>query len=456
MASNDDYLRHVVDNPAETLNAELKTWIDPNTPEGQAKIVKTCIALHHANGGILLIGFDNQTLRPSPKTVSGEVRELFHPDTIQALVSTYAFEAIPVEVNFVKRDGIEYPVLWIDSGVRTPVAIKKELKDSNNKVILKRNAIYVRSLNASGIASTTEATCRDWEKLIGTCFDNREADIGRFFRRYFKDLATMVDVEFPSVEGRLGEILEDGLRRFEESRHRLPSVLSPHGAFEVALLTSEEVRNLSANQSFLNMLASNNPYYSAWPLWRVDTGIRRENHARVYENSWEAMMMNFETQGWLKFLDFWKINPKGRFYHRRALHEDFDFLEQKIEPMKYFDYCLPIWFVAEAIALGIRFAKALRIPNEAKLFFEFRWTSLKERTLFTIFPGRRPLRWNTLTIHSDTIETFSAVSVDTPDSALCECVHSAVKPLFEAFDGYEIPKSFVEHETRELLTHRIG
>jgi hypothetical protein len=54
----------LVGNPSETLNVELKRWIDPTQPAGIEKIVKGVLALRNRNGGFFVVGFDDGTLAP--------------------------------------------------------------------------------------------------------------------------------------------------------------------------------------------------------------------------------------------------------------------------------------------------------------------------------------------------------------------------------------------------------
>ena len=49
-----DFLLSLVNKPKETLDIELKTWIDPSSKEGMAKIAAGCIAMRNNNGGFLL------------------------------------------------------------------------------------------------------------------------------------------------------------------------------------------------------------------------------------------------------------------------------------------------------------------------------------------------------------------------------------------------------------------
>jgi predicted HTH transcriptional regulator len=81
-----------VATPSESLNVEVKSWIDPATPEDQVKIVKAVLALRNRDGGELVIGFNDVTMQPEQEGVPVKPTEAFHPDVVQALISKYASE----------------------------------------------------------------------------------------------------------------------------------------------------------------------------------------------------------------------------------------------------------------------------------------------------------------------------------------------------------------------------
>jgi hypothetical protein len=60
------------------------------------------------------------------------VQSAFHLDVIQGLISRYASEPFELAVDFGTRDGQKYPVVVIPEGVRTPVAVKRDLLDPRN------------------------------------------------------------------------------------------------------------------------------------------------------------------------------------------------------------------------------------------------------------------------------------------------------------------------------------
>jgi hypothetical protein len=182
-----DFLLELVTNPREALSIEIKGWIDPGTPEGEAKIAKCVLALRNHGGGFMIIGFDNQSSAPLTAGRPPDVRAAFHSDAIQLIATRYASEPFEVTVHFPHREGVEFPVIEVPAGVRTPVAAKCDLVNAGQSLI-RKDALFVRSLNSSGVVSSASAGWKDWPRLVEICFDNREADIGRFLRRHLSSI----------------------------------------------------------------------------------------------------------------------------------------------------------------------------------------------------------------------------------------------------------------------------
>ncbi|MFC5506093.1 MULTISPECIES: helix-turn-helix domain-containing protein [Hyphomicrobiales] len=184
----------LVANPVESLAVEIKQWIDPGAPQGQAKIVRAALAMRNRNGGFLIIGFDNNGA-PDLGNQLADPRVSFHIDVVQALISRYAQELFEISVGFSEREGVAYPVIAVPPGVQTPVAAKRDLFDDRNRLI-NTGDLYFRTLASNGVPSSSAARPQDWREIIGICFDNREADVGRFLRRQFagQDAAALASV----------------------------------------------------------------------------------------------------------------------------------------------------------------------------------------------------------------------------------------------------------------------
>lgn len=459
-------IQQLVNRPSESLSVELKRWIDPDSPEGMSKIVRAVLALRNFGGGYLIVGFDNETLEPDIENAPQDVRSDFHIDKIQGLISRFSSEPFEVSVKFAERDGHDYPVIVVRPGVKTPVASKKDLQCGDHKII-SANDVYIRSLKSNNTPSTTKASWKDWPSIAEVCFDNREADIGRFFRRhliglhpeaikYIADAISAGVAPKVSAEDELKAYLDKGASRFQELLSERDVKLFDHGAWEVALWLSGEFPAHFTNHKFLNLLDSSNPDYTGQPVWRDSRGLS-DKSARPYVSNgvWESFIVNVDSRWGDDCVDFVKLNPKGRFYLRRALQDDMSGRTRSLEPLRFLDFGLPIIRSAEAIAVGIAFAKAMGCdPDRTALGFAFRWTRLRGRELTCwANPGRYIPRG--YKAYQDEVLVFLSVPLDAPLSSLSGYVEQVVRPLYEAFDGFVLANDIIEDLTRRLIERRL-
>jgi hypothetical protein len=266
--------------PSESLNLEVKSWIDPSAPEGAAKIVRAALALRNRNGGYLVVGFKDKTLEPDIGNEPPDVRAAFHLDKIQGLVSRHASELFEIGVGFGVRDGREYPVIKIPDGVLWPVAAKRDLMDAAKKLI-HYGEVYFRTLSANGTASTAPARPEDWREIVDICFDNREKDFGKLLRRYVGGSGATALMEFFQREGvasarpfrqRAIELLGEGEQRFRRAlseRQLTPEdrAIAEGASFSASLVVDPPREGALSNRVFLTTIGSSNPQYTGWPAW---------------------------------------------------------------------------------------------------------------------------------------------------------------------------------------------
>jgi hypothetical protein len=123
--------------------------------------------------------------------------------------------------------------------------------------------------------------------------------------------------------------------------------------------------------------------------------------------------------------------------------------------MTILDFSLPITNTAEAIAVGMAFAKAMGCPAEdTQLAFAFKWTKLRGRRLTSwVHPDREI--FPEPSAYQNEVLTFVNVPLDTPLSALGNFVNQVVQPLFEVFEGRVISRDVVEDLTRRLIERKL-
>jgi hypothetical protein len=467
MEVSSERTQELIQHPQENLFVEMKAWIDPDQPDGIAKIIKTALAMRNNNGGYMVIGFDDKTLEPILDNAPSNVRQMFNIDKIQGAISKYSSELFEIKVDFPQRDGQEFPVIVIPTGVKTPVVAKSDLfsKDKQSKQLIREDTVYVRSLSSNNTPSTTQAKSKDWSSLMEICFDNREADIGRFIRRQLSGISSdQVNVLATAIAGNikpeisnedlLKEYLQESEQCYEETlKEKKVGNIPEHGSWEVGLIVSGDTPTQhTATTDFLSLLSSNNPNYTGWPVWLDSRQFAEDYRPYTMKGVWEALLITLKS-GWRNHIDFMRLDPKGKFFLLRALEDDIG--RDYPQALTVLDFSLAIIRTAEAIAVGIAFAKSMGYSSDTTtLAFVFKWTKLKKRKLSS-WANNNLLDIPDRYFASDSeIISFIDVPLETPLSALSQYVHQVTRPLFEAFNGYTVSRDAVEDITRSLIERK--
>jgi hypothetical protein len=490
---NPDELKARLRRPTETLQLELKSWVGVESAVDRARIARALIALRNRNGGLLVIGIDDKTLAPVAEGRPADLRAAYHPDALQKLVNDYAEPGFPVTVEFVERDGLEFPVVAVPPGVKSPAMARQDVKNDKEVKVLRQHAVYVRSATNDVVQTTEPRSAQDWDDLMGICFDNREADVGRFLRR---NLGGMLDelglkpraeqplppatpskapgevaapivptptvvVAPPVLPGRGPEtVLDEGAIRFaarlEFLRKQAPPVKLPEVKAwrEVGIVLTGPVQPL-LGQHLLGAVFPRHPKLSGWPLWVDSRGLGGEwEHPYPAANGWEALV-TLSQAAFVKgtLVDFWRIDPRGEFYHRRTLEDDLWPSVPDEDRGKVFDIINAIKRVAEALATAQAFAQGLSAdPENAMLRAAFRWTNLSGRQLFSMERGRD--FFAPTPAYEDTAHSSVEIPVSTAPGAIASYVNQAVMPLFTSF-GYQVPRFVIDELTAKTLKFSV-
>ncbi|MCQ1779419.1 hypothetical protein NOJ05_19610 [Neorhizobium galegae] len=459
MNDSQDRIDALIAAPTESLNVELKRWVDPRTPHGQAKIAIGCIALRNRNGGYLVVGFDDRTALPDDEHRPDNVEGLFHPDIVQHIVSQFASQLFEVKVRLAARDGLRYPVIVVEAGVTVPVAAKRELIDGN-KTLIRQDAVYFRTLRSNGVVSSSAATHGDWADIINICFENREADIGRFLRRHLGPNAPLIgglksiDPD-TNLRGRAAAILRHGDARREkvfnsdEFRDRAQRY-SKIGAWSAALVFEPARQEDDSDRPFLQLISAANPQLTGAAPWTDTRGMGQENRPRKKDGAWETITLE-KQPSFIDQAEFQWVHARGEFYLWRAYQDD---LSQKVEPGTALDLGLLAYRFAETIAVGLKFAAALEVAPETRLGFLFRAAGLSGRMAQTWANPERylPVRGRAF---DEEAEGFTALTADTPATAIAPYLQQVLSPIAGAFDGSVVTTTMLETYVERLLSGRL-
>lgn len=450
--------------PRESLNIELKAWFDPSSLEGKAKIVKAAIALRNFNGGHLGIGISNDG-KPLIEEAPENLDEMFHQDAIQALIARHSSESFEISVRFGFFGGARFPFIFVPPGVRTPVAVKLGITDPKqpSKELVKKDAVYFRTLASNLTPSTATAQCSDWSQIMNICFDNREADIGSFVRRHLTGL------NLPDLLGQFGtalseptilevdSFLDECFRRFEDIPKAEDARDLGKGRFEVAFIikTTQPREKLRADANFLSSFINSNPRHNGWPLWMDSRGFSNSRFTpRTRAGGYETLIEDYEGSFIMPHLDFWRVEPPGRFYHGRVLWDDLVATKNRTPPNQSLAMDISVRTVTEAVSVAISFAKSMGFDeNETILEFAFRWSGLEGRELTVhdfaryISPGRL--------CGDDQLNTHINIPLDIAPSSIPSIIPEIMADLFSSFNGMVFSADTIQEIANELLQRKF-
>jgi len=463
----DDPIAQLLANPSESLNVEIKTWFDPLLPEGTAKIVKAAFALYNRNGGYLVIGFDNETLLATQYDIDRPFEDSFSVDLIQGIISKFAQDPFPIALEVRELGGQRHPVVVVPEGVRTPAVTKRSIRDVNT-TLLGEGEIYFRTLHSNGTPSSSKLHPKDLPDLLEICFENREADIGRFLRRHLAgaNLAALTELLSPQQSAGIPTLSEQAFLAIEEGDTAFLRTLDEQhpnanksfimGALNMRVGVAISPQKLDAltTDEFLNKFFSGNPRYTGWPAWLDTRGFReRADRPRHRQGGSEYLVLSLNEGEWSQHLDFARIDARGRLFLRRILQDDL--APKKIAPGTALDPLLLIYRVAEIIAAGNSMLLSAGWDGNASAGYAFRWTGLRSRRIYAwVNPFEFSIRPYGVA-SDDSVDSFVELNLDTPHSALAPYVLKAVAPLFVIFEGYQPPDRLVEDAVKRVVERKL-
>lgn len=148
-------------------------------------------------------------------------------------------------------------------------------------------------------------------------------------------------------------------------------------------------------------------------------------------------------------------DPNGLFYLRRGLQDDLSLSDRRPTPNSSMDFVLVILRVAEVIAVGRAFARALGCSEEdTMLEFAFRWRGLHGRTLTSWANPGRLLSEQRQSVQDTAVCRVTVPLITAPETTV-EHTQVVVDQLFALFDGFQISTNVTKDLVTRLLERRL-
>ena len=443
--SEHNRLADLLRDPQETLDVEIKGWLDlARDDDHKAILAKALLALANHGGGFVIIGLtETDTTATTASKPPGT--PAYSQDIVNGIVHNYAEPAFHCSVHHVPHptSGVIHPIIGVPGSHRVPIRAKRN--GPNNRTV-QQHAIYVRR---PGPRSEQPLTGREWDELFAKCLHGRRDELLDHIRDLL--IGRSSSEEIHTEPSQLDRWAMDCTSIWRDKIAGLPPdspARCPHGYFTFAYHVDGGTPLGVAD--LLDVLRDA-PGLTGWSTWWVPT--RQAIKPYTSDGAIECWLGGDTSEHHQEHRDathsdFWRITPDGRAFLLRGYQEDGDKAAQaKIQPGTCLDQTLPIWRIGEGLLHATYFAGRL---GGNSVSFAARYTGLRERRLATWADPMEVNAWASGISKDDDVPLLTSVAVDTLSANLVEVVHSLLSPLYERFDFTRLPLEIVQRELNRL------
>ncbi|MGD0822466.1 MAG: hypothetical protein ABSA71_17160 [Desulfomonilia bacterium] len=434
-------------SPTETLDFEVKQWLDMSEPESQGTIAKALIALENHGGGFLLFGYrEDQDKKLVPDPARPSSLKPYLTDAINSILKRRAEPAFHVEVTLQKHPvtGDEYPLVRVTGQSKVPVRSDSATPGGS----LKQYVYYIR---APGPESRGPLNAAEWDALLRHALLNQREEIIGLVRSLLPAAADLVQPSPPNEQQQLLDFAEAAKVRWQSLNESLETEHPAHiklGHFAFAARILGVSKNVDARSIIDANQAARS--YTGWPVFV--TLHQEATRPKLVAGCIEAWLghANYPDVG---HADFWRIDPKGNFYLLRGYQEDsLDPIRRVGEAGTLFEATLPVWRLGEFLLRVVDLGSVM-FDEGFELLVECEWNGIANRKLF-VHNMRRLIPGGYISTES-VVRTQGRFAQQVIRELLPDAVKALTHPLYEHFDFFVPPDSFYAEELAEMTKNRF-
>lgn len=430
----------------ETLDLEIKAWLDLSTPDHQSKLAKGIIALANHGGGYIAIGFDERhgsSAEPAPNRPSS--LKDYTRDRVNGIAEKYLDPVVHCEVHHVRApDGKAYPLIVVPGGHRIPIMAKRDGPTGGE---LRQRAIYIRR---AGPKSEEPRSAQEMNELFTRCFGNRRDEIGDLVRTILSGNALSLVSPEPQ---RLTSWISESRSRWEALTASLPSkderrMPLGHTIFAYQLLGTFR----SITQAELLDILREMPRHTGWPPMWAPT--RQDIQPYPMDGAIECWLGRDGQPRDAAHSDFWRISTDGLAFLIRGYQEDGpEVAAQGFSNGTVLDVTIPVWRCGEVLLHAQALASALG-DRDADVKFHVEYTGLSARHLASVSRPRL-LFDDRHTSHQAGKTLDTTVRGSMIRDQLPEILYPFLRPLYEIFSFFQLSEILVQEEITKMKSGKF-
>lgn len=433
-------------SPSESLDFEVKRWLDMTDLESQGIVAKALIALENHGGGFLLIGYlEDASKKLVPDPMRPASMEPYLADAMNAILKRRAEPSFHVEatlqVHPVTRE--EYPLVRVTGRSKVPVRSDSGTPGGS----LKPNVYYIR---APGPESRSPQSAAEWDALLKRSVQNQREEIVGLLRTLLPSAPDLLGGKHTDEQEVLHAFAEASTARWAGLNAGLPAenrakITRGHFSFAARIVgnsknaTAKEI--IEANQSARR--------YTGWPA--LVALHQEKTRPRLVDGCIEAWLAHISSPD-VGHADFWRIDANGNFFLLRGYQEDsHDPGKGFGNPGELFEATLPVWRLGEFLLRVVDLADVM-FEAGYEVLVECTWTGLAGRSLF-VHNMRRYIPGG-YSATEQSVTTRGKFSQQVVRELLPDTVKAMTHPMYEHFDFFTPPDTFYSEELAEMTKNR--
>lgn len=436
MISNDVYqqLWEWFKDPMESLDVEVKWWLNFENTEHKWLLAKALIALENHWGWRLVVGYTNDSEGRLVPDVANRPATLenYSTDNINNILSRFTEPKFHVDVTLQlnPKTWEEYPVICVHWQTKIPVRSASETSSS-----IKLNRYYIRR---PGPSSDEPRDGIEWDRLMTKCMWQKQAEIIDILRS-FSDKNTMPGTDEFS---QLNDFSYKSNKRWSEINDTLSSPVKNtlwYYAFSCQILGTKKGLK---NKKILDSMSSLRKY-TWWPLFILP--YTKDEWPNLIWDCLEVSVKHTDSS----HANFWRICPEGFIYVLRWYQED---CREDVSPGSALDITLPVWRLGEFLIIANELWKIM-FEEGFSLVVTAEWTGAENRHIISL-DHRRHVSWK-YECHNPIIQTRWKFDSSSIDNLLSDVVKALLEEFYEKFSFLVVPDELFKTEIDRLRNGRF-
>lgn len=425
-------IRELIQLKTENKNLDYKEKFNWNTSSNdeKAKLVKDILAMANTqDGGRIIFGVKDDSY--DFIGIEKDDFESFDQTKVNDFLQEYTDPKFSCQVYKIITDEKYVVAIDIPEFLEIPIICKRAAHTSDNKQILRKGQIYIRTEKATSEAISSSEEMRE---LLGRAIVKKGDELLHNIERLIKGKPLKVTNE--SKEKYENEIREANKFFIQ----KIGNGLKKYGSWGVCIYPVSYQENLLQDQMQIKNLID-----------KAEVNLRGWNfpHTDMHGNASNFIKGRQSFTIWDRYVEAYRVYQSGLFIWKRAFWEDIKDYNSDGKPV--LSFISAIWSVTEFFLFFKRYYESISL--ESDLHFRISLEGTKDRKLVSSYPGVD--LWKDYISNEYYIPIEEDIKVVDLKAYYKEIANRIISKIFLVFNWDDVSEKAIDDWQRKLIEKRI-